>query len=73
MEPGTRISQPKPEWMILKLSIPSGHSEECIIKATLDGNITETHRTDLQLWNTFDIDLYSKYRESPLSIGEVCV
>lgn len=69
LAPEDRVSQPKPTWLILQLSIPPGDKEEYTVKVILDDNLTKTHSIRVELWNTVDIKIHGYDAESPISMG----
>lgn len=69
LAPDDRVSHQKPTWLLLQLSIPPGNKEEYTFKATLDDNITKTHRFEVEMWNTLDIKIRGYDAESPMSMG----
>lgn len=73
MAPGANISQSKPVWLLLQLSIPPGNKVDYNFKITLDDNITNTHQIGLQVWVMADIKLYEDNTENPISIGVIVV
>lgn len=73
LAPEASISQSKPVWLLLQLSIPPGNTKECTFKVTLDDNITNVHQIGLQVWVMADIKLYEEDTENPLSVGVVTV
>ncbi|AKB19224.1 hypothetical protein MSWHS_2361 [Methanosarcina sp. WWM596] len=69
MAPEAMISQSKPVWLLLQLSIPPGNEENYTFKVNLDNNVTNTHQIGLQVWVMADIMLYEDNTENPISIG----
>lgn len=73
LAPEASISQPKPTWLLLELSIPSGDTKEYTFKTILNNNVTDTRQIGLQVWSMADIVLYENGTETPLSVYEMVV
>lgn len=73
LDPKKGIVQSKPIWLATQLSVPPGSSKDCMIKVTLDDNITETSQENLQLWDTIDVTLFDENEDSPIFIGIISV
>ncbi len=73
LAPKTQISQSKPLWLLLLLSIPPGNTNECTFKVTLDNNVVDTYQIGLQAWVMADIILYGSDAETPLSVRILAV
>ncbi|MCQ1535067.1 hypothetical protein FTO70_05065 [Methanosarcina sp. KYL-1] len=70
LAPDERISHPKP----FRFRVPGFEIVDYTFKFTLDGMITETYSTNIQPWNTVEVELYADYAEGrSLSIGEITV
>lgn len=69
LAPQELISEPKPSWLLLRLSFPPGDKEKYTVKVTSDSNMTKSLRVELQLWNNAHIELYGDDAESPITIG----
>ncbi|WP_407355774.1 hypothetical protein [Methanolobus sp. WCC5] len=73
LTPDKYISLSKPTWLLLKLSLPPGRTEEYTIKVTLEDNLTNQFQMNLGLWNSFDIILYNYSSEYPVVIRQITV
>lgn len=70
LAPGQRISRSKS----FRFRVPGFEIVDYRFKFTLDGQFEETYSTNIQPWNTVEVELYSEYAEGrPLSIGEITV
>ncbi|AAM07815.1 TPA: hypothetical protein HA338_01995 [Methanosarcina acetivorans] len=57
-----------------RFRVPGFEIVDYTFKFTLDNEFTETYQTNIQPWNTVEVELYSEYAEGqPLSIGEITV
>jgi len=67
---GEEVYRPKP----FRFRVPGFEVVDYTFKFTLDNMSTETYQTNIQPWNTVEVELYSEYAEGqPLSIGEITV
>lgn len=69
LAPQELTSEPKPSWLLLRLSFPPGDKEDYTVKVTSDNNITKSRQVELQLWNNAHIELYGDDAETPITIG----
>ena len=54
--------------------VPGFEITDYTFKFTLDNSFMETYSTNIQPWNTVEVELYSDYAEGrPISIGEITV
>lgn len=54
--------------------VPGFEIADYTFKFTLDNSFMETYSTNIQPWNTVEVELYSDYEERrPISIGEITV
>jgi len=57
-----------------KFLVPGFETGDYTFKFTLDNRLTETYSTNIQPWNTVEVELYADYAEGqPLLIGETTV
>ncbi|MDD3042752.1 MAG: hypothetical protein PHV51_04260 [Methanosarcinaceae archaeon] len=57
-----------------RFRVPGFEIVDYNFRFTLDGQFEETYSTNIQPWNTVDVELYADYAEGrPLSIGEISV
>jgi hypothetical protein len=73
LAPEEQIWQPKPVWLLLKLSFPLGDKETYTVKVTSDDNLTETRLIKFELWNTVNVELYNHEAETPIAINVTTV
>jgi hypothetical protein len=67
---GEEVYHAKP----FKFSVPGLEIVDYTFKFTLDNRLTETYRTNVQPWNTVEVELYADYAEGqPLLVGETTV
>lgn len=67
---GEEIYYPKP----FRFLVPGFEIVDYTFKFTLDNRSTETYSTNVQPWNTVEVELYADYAEGqPLLIGETTV
>lgn len=67
---GEEIHYAKP----FRFRVPGFEIVDYTFKFTLDNRLTETYSTNVQPWNTVEVELYADYAEDrPLLIGEVTV
>ncbi|HII80347.1 MAG TPA: hypothetical protein HA261_08135 [Methanosarcina sp.] len=67
---GEEVYHPKP----FRFLIPGFEMADYTFKFTLDNRFTETYSTNIQPWNTVEVELYSDYAEGrPIFIGEITV
>ena len=67
---GEEVYHAKP----FRFRVPGFEVVDYTFKFTLDNMSTETYQTNIQPWNTVEVELYSEYAEGqPLSIGEITV
>jgi hypothetical protein len=67
---GEEVYHAKP----FRFLVPGFEIVDYTFKFTLDNMSAETYQTNIQPWNTVEVELYSEYAESqPLSIGEITV
>jgi len=67
---GEEVYHPKP----FRFRVPGFEIVDYTFKFTLDNTSTETYHTNIQPWNTVEVELYADYAEGqPLSIGEISV
>jgi hypothetical protein len=64
---GEEISQVKP----VKFLVPGFEVWDCTLTFTLDDTFVETYHTNIQPWNTVEVEIYSEGQ--PLSVGESTV
>lgn len=64
------VYHPKP----FRFLVPGFEITDYTFKFTLDNSFMETYSTNIQPWNTVEVDLYSDYAEGqPISVGEITV
>jgi hypothetical protein len=73
LAPEEQIWQPKPAWLLSKLSFPLGDKEIYTVKVTSDDNLTETRLIKFELWNTVHVELYNHEAEKPIAINVTTV
>lgn len=67
---GEEVYYPKP----FRFRVPGFEVVDYTFKFTLDNRFTETYSTNIQPWNTVEVDLYANYAEDQsLSVGESTV
>ncbi|KKG07500.1 hypothetical protein EO95_14050 [Methanosarcina sp. 1.H.T.1A.1] len=67
---GEEVYHPKP----FRFRVPGFEIVDYTFKFTLDNMSTETYSTNVQPWNTVEVELYADYAEGqPISIGEISV
>ncbi|WP_235283720.1 hypothetical protein [Methanosarcina sp. 2.H.T.1A.3] len=67
---GEEVYHPKP----FRFRVPGFEIVDYTFKFTLDNMSTEIYSTNVQPWNTVEVELYADYAEGrPLSIGEITV
>ncbi|MDY9928096.1 hypothetical protein [Methanosarcina sp.] len=67
---GEEVYHAKP----FRFRVPGFEIVDYTFKFTLDNRITETYSTNIQPWNTIEVELYANYVEGqPLLIGETTV